>query len=755
MSYDGITNPPVVQRARSPFDVRTPIPNSMVPSYVEAPPDSVGLSEVTAPLWRGKRTILAIAILGLAIGQAVSILTKPTYRARTSLEIEGFNNDQFMHEVSLISPLLPNATPENYLQNEVKVLESETLAKRVADQVGLPLKTRRRTWFNFLLSPQPSPEERRIKDVQKALTVRTSLQSQVVELFYDAPDPAFAARGANVAAAEFINLNREARWQLAQDTTDWLNKQTAALKATLENDNRELQDFARSTGLVFAGKQSTLAEDRMRQVQDALTKAEDDRAAKQARYEAAKARPDDLTVDALAAGPLKEYETDLQNLRRELAQLQTLYTPTNYRVQKVQAQIAETERAIKKEREEILDRMQTEYAAARGLENLLSSAQARQMETVQRQMDNERRYEMRKSQIDATERLYESMLEKVKEAGAAAALRTTNVRVIDSARVPSIPYSPNPLLNMAIGLAIGTLSAIGLVLAREDFGTVRRPGESNLLDVPELGVIPSARDAQSWERVGNRSIGSAGRIQEIDLSTDRDTSVMAESFRSALTSILFGAGYSRKVQGCPASGRALVITSIDVMEGKTTVLTNLGIAAAERKQRVLLIDADLRRPRVHELVNVSNAWGLADLLKRSDFEEFSKQAAVEDLFRPTHIPNLSVLPGGPVEMTSPGLLYASDLTPLLERFREEFDLILIDTPPMMLYADGRLLGRLSEGVVMVVRAATRTREELQAAYLRLVQDQIPVLGTILNDWKMDRSEASMYGRYHQHYYPPE
>jgi receptor protein-tyrosine kinase len=229
---------------------------------------------------------------------------------------------------------------------------------------------------------------------------------------------------------------------------------------------------------------------------------------------------------------------------------------------------------------------------------------------------------------------------------------------------------------------------------------------------------------------------------------------MAESFRSALTSILFGAGYSRKVQGCPASGRALVITSIDVMEGKTTVLTNLGIAAAERKQRVLLIDADLRRPRVHELVNVSNAWGLADLLKRSDFEEFSKQAAVEDLFRPTHIPNLSVLPGGPVEMTSPGLLYASDLTPLLERFREEFDLILIDTPPMMLYADGRLLGRLSEGVVMVVRAATRTREELQAAYLRLVQDQIPVLGTILNDWKMDRSEASMYGRYHQHYYPP-
>src|SRR5689334_17585244 len=174
MSYDRIRNPLVVQRAASPLYAPTPIVNSPVSPY-EAPPDSVGLSEVTAPLWRRKLTILAVAILGVAIGQAVTFLTKPTYRARTSLQIEGFNNDQFMRQVSLISPSLPNATPENYLQNEVKVLESETLAKRVADQIGLPLKTGGPSWFSFPRSPQSSLEERRIKEVQKALTVRTSL----------------------------------------------------------------------------------------------------------------------------------------------------------------------------------------------------------------------------------------------------------------------------------------------------------------------------------------------------------------------------------------------------------------------------------------------------------------------------------------------------------------------------------------------------------------------------------------------------
>jgi capsular exopolysaccharide synthesis family protein len=764
MSRDRIGNRLEMERTGQNSYVPALINNYSIPQVVQPAGDSGGLHDLTTPIWRGKMTIIGVAMVGLLIGVGISFLIPPTYRARTSMQIEGFNNDQFSREINPISSL-PNSTPENYIQNEVKLIESDTLAKRVADKLGISgddtptavigvLVDRLRNQFSFLRPEATTEEERRIKIVQKALSVRTSLQSQVVELFYEAPDPNLAAQGANAAASEFVNLNREARYQLAQDTTDWLNKQAADLRATLDASNRHLEAFARSSGLVFAGKQSTLAEDQMRQTQDSLAKAEADRANRQARYEAAVANPGALMSDTLGSGPLQQYQQNLQKMREELAQLKTMYTPTNYKVERVQAQINEAEQMIEKERNQTVDRLRTEYLAAAGLERLLSQSQTTQLKTVEQQMDKERRYEVEKGEIDATQRLYESMLQKVKEAGAASALRTTNVRMIDAASAPSLPYSPNFPLNMAIGFALGSLGGIGLVLMREGSNKVCQPGESTLMDIPELGVIPSARDAYVLDRAGRGFPGLKGRVRELGLVTsDQNHSVLAESFRATLTSVLFGAGLHRGPRSKPSDGRVLAVTSIDVMEGKTTVVTNLGIAAAERKQRVLLIDADLRRPRLHEVIDLPNAWGFTDLLQSRDFAEMADNSPLEALVRPTRIPGLWVLPSGPVDGATPSLLYSSDLTVLLDRFRREFDLVLIDTPPMMLYADVRELGRVSDGVVMVVRANTKSPEELREAYVKFMQDQIPVLGTILNDWKMDISKSRAYSRYHTHYRP--
>jgi len=759
MSRDRIGNRLEMERTGQNSYVPALVNNYTIPP-VQPAGDSVGLNELTTPLWRGKMTIIGVAVLGLLFGLGVSFLITPTYRARTSMQIQGLNNNQFTPISSL-----PNTTPENYIQNEMKLLESDTLAKRVADKVGISVQDAQPGMVSALilqlrnqvgfLRPEPiSDEERRIKIVQKALTVRSALQSQVLELFYDAPDPNLAARGANAVASEFVNLNRESRDQLAKDTTDWLNKQAADLRATLDASNRHLEAFARSSGLVFAGKQSTLAEEQMRQTQDSLAKAEADRANRQSRYEAAVANPGALMSDTLlTSSPLRQYQENLQKLREELAQLQTMYTPTNYKVERVQAQIAEAEKVIEKERDQAVGRLRTEYLAASGLERLLSQSQSTQLKTVEQQMDKERRYEVEKSEIDATQRLYESMLQKVKEAGAASALRTTNVRMIDAASVPSLPYSPNFPLNMAIGFAIGSLGGIGLVLMREGSNLVRRPGESTQMDIPELGVIPSARDAYVLDRAG-RLGGFRGRARDLGLVTsDQNHSVLAESFRATLTSVMFGAGLHRGPRAKASDGRVLAVTSIDVMEGKTTVVTNLGIAAAERKQRVLLIDADLRRPRLHEVIDLSNAWGFTDLLQSPDLAGIADSSLLEDLVRPTRIPGLWVLPSGQVDASTASLLYSSDLNALLDRYRREFDLVLIDTPPMMLYADVRELGRVADGVVMVVRANTKSPEELRDAYVKFMQDQIPVLGTILNDWKMDTSQTRAYGRYHTHYRP--
>lgn len=741
--------------------------SQLAPSYLRAPGysvreatagpgDPVALSSLSTPLWRRKKAIVAAAAVGLILGGVATILMPPVYRARTSIQLEGFNGDP----ATPITASLPNASPENYLQNQVKVLESETLAKRVADAMNTGSSPQAAppgvlstvmSWLPFREAPQMTDEERRIQKVKDALTVRTSLQSQVIEIFFDAPNPQRAAQGANAARAAFVDLNREAREQLILDTTDWLNKQAAELKASVEKANQHLQSFAQSSGLILAGNEGTVAQERTRETQEALARAEADRAAKQSRFETAKDKGSDLFSDALASGPFHQYQVDLGNMRRELAQLKTLYTPTNYKVERLQAQIAETERAMEEERKATVARMGNEYAAASRLENLLAEAHARQLKTAEQEMANDRQYNMLKSEIDTTQKLYETVLQKAKEAGAASALQATNIRLIDSAMVPSTPYSPRPALNMAIGLALGTLGGIGLVLFTEQGNKVTQPREIRVLDVPQLGVIPSAKDAHALDyRSGNlvRTVRSKG----VGLITrDHSTSILSESFRGALTSILFGTDQYTNPRFQGSSARILVVTSVDMMEGKTTILTNLGVVAAERRQRVLLIDADLRRPRLHDIFNVPNDRGLTDALLRSHAPGAAENLPIESFIRPTTTEGLSVLPSGPVDASSTGLLHSADIHALFKRCQKKFDLILIDTPPLMLYADGRILGRLSDGVVMVIRANTRSQEELQAVCERLQHDQIPILGTILNDWRMNADQTRAYGRYRDHY----
>jgi polysaccharide biosynthesis transport protein len=720
------------------------------PVSAPGPGDSAKLNDLGSALWRGKWVIVLLALAGLAAGLAATMAMSPTYRARTSIQIEAFNDD-FLRDVAPISNSIPNASPENYLQNEVKLLESDTLARQIAGVLPVRaaqprlidrVKESLREWFPQLI-PQPvRPDEARIRAVQSALTVQTSLQSQVLEVFFDASNPETAALGANTAATSFIALNGEAREKLIQDTTEWLNKQAAELRGKIDASNAQLESLARATGLVFGDKQSTLAEEQMREIQDNLSKAAADRSEKQAKYEAASSSAN-LVSDPMPNGPLRQYQIDLENLKRQAAELRTQFTPEYPKLKHIEAQIADTEAAMQKERAELLDRMRMEYIAAASYEHMLTEKHSQQLQTVQQQMQNERRYDTLKNENESAERLYETVLQKAKEAGAASALRATDVRVIDPATPPSQPYSPKPALNAAIGLALGLIGGIGLVFLRGESDRVQRPGESPLPEVPELGVIPATRTGWLWN--GNprglmrlRDHGEPGLVD-----WQEDASVLTESFRAALTSILFGSAVER-----PVGGRVMVVTSANMMEGKTTVIANLGIASAERRRRVLVIDADLRRPQLHVVFKLPNDSGLSTVLER--FKSFGDGAPMlDDCIQPTNVPDLFVMTSGPIANANP--LYSADVGALIERLRKSFDLVYIDTPPMLLYSDSRVLGRLSDGVVMVVRADSTRGEQLRSTYARLMQDGIPVIGTILNRWKMDATQHRAYGRYYTSY----
>jgi capsular exopolysaccharide synthesis family protein len=242
----------------------------------------------------------------------------------------------------------------------------------------------------------------------------------------------------------------------------------------------------------------------------------------------------------------------------------------------------------------------------------------------------------------------------------------------------------------------------------------------NYLNLPELGVIPAVRSAGS-----------------VALTLDRKPTLLAESFRACLTSILVALDWSR-------SAKVMVVTSANPCEGKSTVSSNLAVALAEINRRVLLIDGDLRQPTLHKLFNVNSNPTLVDLVNgtRNIEEMDSRQVLAE-----SNIPNLYVLTAGDTDANVTSVLHSPRLRELISQFRKEFDVVLIDTPPMLHLPDARLLSRDSDGVILVIRSGKTSKDAAVAVAQRLLEDKVPILGTILNSWNHTRDYRNVYGKY--------
>jgi receptor protein-tyrosine kinase len=297
-----------------------------------------------------------------------------------------------------------------------------------------------------------------------------------------------------------------------------------------------------------------------------------------------------------------------------------------------------------------------------------------------------------------------------------------------------------------MGLASGLALALGIVIGGEYVNrSLRAPGESPFhLRVPELGVIPAKAavvDQVLMPNILPKNGGNgAGQKPRLELVTWQDRpSMLAEAYRNALTSIL-----AANAKGRP---KVILITSAGHGEGKSSTVSNLGIALAEINQRVLLIDADLRKPRLHDIFNLPNTWGLSDLLRE---KSSLSDCPIEALARKTEVDSLYVLPSGPGTVSITNLLYSTRMADLLDRVRSDFDITIIDTPPMSYLSDARVLGQLADAAILVIRAGRTTRDEVRAAKERLVDDGIRVLGTILNGWE-PKSKAK-YGYGYGHHY---
>lgn len=687
--------------------------------------------------------IAAIGVLGAIAGVLLTAYQIPQYRAKASLEVQPPVTSTMGFAVPTTgSP----AAAESYIRTQTKILQSRALQDRVlqklADTNRLSAYSPPDKWLrvrNFLHLPVAAAATTDSTPRVPGFSFKVdSDTTNVLELTCDSADPKFSADYVNTMVEEFSQMQLETRWETAKKQTTWLNEQLAEIKQKLEQSQDRLRSYVANSGiLIITDGKSAIPEEKLRDIQLRLSAATTERIHAQSVYENVVEK---VGASAVLNDRIILLQKDLESLYGTLAEKLAIYTDEHYEVRQTQAQIETTQAAIKRETENLREQIRNNYTQAKRREELLADMYDDQTKIVEDQSSRLTDYDILKREVDTDSDLYTALLQKVRESSVTSAFSANNVHLVDSANIPQNPFRPSLMINVFSGFMGALVLGVGLVILGDQVNrSLKAPGESSVhLRVPELGVIP-AYEGSAQIATGPKLLDStnkkAAEVVELAMRNDAQ-SLVAESFRNVLTSILLSDSPERRP-------RVIVVTAAGRQAGKSSSVSNLALALAEIGQKVLVIDADLRRPRQHLIFDTSNSWGLSDILQeRTPLADIPLEA----IARPLDVSGLYLLPAGPACANVSSLLYSDRVAELLQRVRREFDTILIDTPPVLMVADARVMGRVADAAILVIRAGQTTRDVAFQAKQRLVDDGIAVLGSILNRWRL--KSKTKYTNYH-------
>ena len=690
---------------------------------------------------RWKRTIIAAALAGIVAGILATVLIHARYDVMARLEVQDLNSDFLnMKQVMPVNEdAMSASTALSDVQTQIQLLQSDTLLNRVVSEVAESQAKAGKDREATLLE---------LKSLRNKLKVRGVEQTRVIEMTIRSAHPDLAAIFMNRIAQDAIDRNVAARLEMSQSIGQWLSHLLEGAEQRLRNSENALQDYARSHNLLFTSDNKNIADDNLRHIQDEFSKATAQRIEKQSRYEAAKAGPATAMPNVLEDSSLKQYQDQLTDLKRQRADLAAIYTPDYAKVKRLDAQIASVEAALAREQQDIVQKIQTDYEQAKREQALASAEYNAQKQNLTDLAQRTIQYDVLQHEVDSNRQLYDSMLQQVKQASIASAMHPSNIRVVDAAFwKPDDPVWPKPILACGFGLALFSFGAILFAFARERAdSTLKEPGDGSFfLNMPELGVIlhmpQNGTLVHAADGTGAKTKALAPRRLKLGKSTNpkEQAFLVAESFRSIATSVLFSGPDGK-------TPHVIVVASAEPDDGKTTLVANVGAALARSGRRVLLVEGDLRRHRLDRVFKLANDVGLSTLLREESLNERALRAAVQQ----TNEPGLFILTSGPCRPDTPELLHSPALRELIERLRRAYDVILIDTPPLLEIPDARLLSRLADGVIFIARSRRTTIEAATSATHRLAFDKAAMLGMVLNDWNPKQSRYySRYGHYVQ------
>lgn len=739
------------------------------PAWSRPPEESLDIGKYLLALRRRWAVLLACCLLALIFSAVRYALTEKVYKATNTIQIE-------RKRLSLLAlgqaGWLEDWWNLEYYPTQYRLLRSRGMAERVV----LNLRLHEDPSFNpraaqlVAQGGRPNPDSsselaQLAARVMGGLTVNPINETQLVELSYQSTSPELAARIANGYADVFIEWGIENRTYTVGQASSFLSAQIETLRQEIEERQKQLNSFTSKSGFTLDPAGEALVQRRQTLEQQYNTVVAE-RIGKEAALSSGAGGGGEPGGDSRA----NEVRADLIRLEGEYQKNLALYTPEWPEMKSLQNEINEKRDQLKRmgaaTRQEANDRARVEYQKAKREEESLELELRKLASDARLQNGSVLEYANQTTYIETRKQLLAELVKRQSETEVASRVQTSqesNVRVVDRAIVPGKPFKPSLQADMTQSLLIGLLLGIaGIFLLEYLDRSVKDPEElESILGLPTLAVIPDIDDkaraggmrvryGKSYSYQYGYGYGYGYGSKDANNSQESSTDVakpadrqiellphhsprlaVSEAYRSLRTALLLSTAGELHV---------VALTSAEPGEGKTATTTNLGVVMAQLGRRVLLIDADLRRPRLHKVFRISNRTGLVTFLT----------AHVDDntLFTETSVPNLWVCPSGPIPPNPSELLASGRMKEFLDLVRHRFDFVLIDTPPTLPVADAVIIGTQVDGVIVCARAGVVTREDAKFAREKLAYADLRVLGSVLNRY---RTAPGRYNKKYRYY----
>ncbi len=674
--------------------------------------------------------ISAIIAASLAIAVIATMLDTPRYTAATKIQINDAS-DRVLNDQQETTNAFDGYDTDRFLRTQVDVLRSRGLATRVAQK--LKLIGNARFYQSQEVIPPPagtSPAALRnltISLLMGNMAVDLPRDSRIVTINYESIDPAMAAQVANAYAGEFIQSNLQRKFDSSAYARNFVSEQLAEAKQRLEESERALNSYSRTAGLIrtrdaagsgdakgdTGGGSVTTAS--LIQLNAAANDAKTSRITAEGRWKAVASAPLLSSREVLANGTITSLLTRKAEIETQLQEDSSRHLEDYPSMQAKRSQLAEINRQIQTTAQNVRNSIHADYQAALDAEHALTAQVGTLKNETLSEQDRNVQFGLLSRESDTNREVYDGLLQRYKQLNAAAGISLSNISIIDDAEIPNGPSSPNLLKNVLIALFIGVgLAALTVFLKDQFDDSIRVPEDvEHKLGLPLLGVIPRAPD------------------EDPQMALSDPKSPVSESYNSLRGSLLYST-----TEGLP---HVMLVTSAQPAEGKTTSSYAIAAGLARLGKRVVLIDADLRRPSLHRRIGYENERGLSTLLTSHDL--------VDSVTLGSGLDNLSLITSGPVPPSPTELLSSARMEELLAELARKFEVVVVDSPPILGLADAPLMSALVDGVVFVVESDRGRRGSLKTALRRLRAMRPILLGAVLT--KFDPSKAG--NRYSDYY----